>query len=79
MIYAKSFLAGVAAVIVAALIISALAAGVPLVMELLPSGKGGTSFYVNGPWIPAWSIAVVGLLVFAAGFYWAFRRARHQH
>lgn len=79
MIYAKSLPAGVAALIVAALIIYALAVGVPLVMELIPSRKGGIGTYVIGPWIPIWSVAVGALLVFSAGFYWTFRRARRQH
>lgn len=79
MIYAKSFLAGVAALIVAALIICAFAAGATLIMEHIPPGEGGIGFYVIGPWLPIWSLAVGALLVFAAGFYWTLRRARRQH
>jgi hypothetical protein len=78
MMYLKCFLGGVAAVVLVALIVYALALGVPRVMELLPSGEGGMSVYEIGPWIPLWSVAVIALSVFAAGFYWTFRRVRRQ-
>jgi hypothetical protein len=78
MTYVKSFLGGVAALVLAALIGYALALGVPRVMELVLSGQGGIGVYEIAPWIPLWSIVVVALLVFAAGFYWTLRRVRHQ-
>ena len=79
MIYIKSFLGGIAALIMAAFIVYALAFGVPRVMELLLTGEGGVGAYdVAGPWIPLWSLALAVLPVFAAGFYWTFRRVRRR-
>jgi hypothetical protein len=76
MIYIKCFLGGVAALVTVALILYALVLGVPRAMELLPSGEGGIGYDVVGPGIPLWSVALVALSVFAAGFFWTFRRVR---
>ncbi len=78
MIFVKSTLAGVAAVITAALVIYGLAVGVPRILELIPSREGGIGFYSVGPF-PMWPLGVVALLIFSGGFYWNFRRAtRHR-
>ena len=78
MIFVKSTLAGVAAVIIASLVIYGLAAGVPRILELIPSREGGIGFYSVGPF-PMWPLGVVALLIFSGGFYWSFRRAtRHR-
>jgi hypothetical protein len=74
MIFVKSTLAGVAALIMAALTIYALAVGVPLILELIPSREGGIGSYIVGPF-PMWPLVVVALLIFSGGFYWSFRRA----
>jgi H+/Cl- antiporter ClcA len=78
MMHLKCVLGGVAALVLVALIVFALALGAPRAMELLPSGEGGVGVYEIGPWIPLWSVAVVALSVFAAGFYWTFRRVRRR-
>ena len=75
MIFVKSILGGVVALIVAALIIYALAAGVPRVLELIPGGEGGIGVYSVAPF-PLWLLVIVTLLVFSGGFYRGFRRAR---
>jgi hypothetical protein len=77
MIFVKSTLAGVAALIVAALTIYALAVGVPLVLELIPSREGGMGAYTVGPF-PMWALSLPALLIFSGGFYWSFRRARRH-
>jgi hypothetical protein len=78
MIFVKSTLAGVAAVIIAALVIYGLAVAVPRILELIPSREGGLGFYSVGPF-PMWPLGVVALLIFSGGFYWGFRRAtRHR-
>jgi hypothetical protein len=78
MIFVKSTLAGVAAVIIAALVIYGLAVGVPRIMELIPSREGGIGVYSVGPF-PMWPLGVAALLIFSGGFYWSFRRAtRHR-
>jgi hypothetical protein len=74
MIFVKSTLAGVAAVITAALVIYGLAVGVPRILELIPSREGGIGGYSFGPF-PMWPLGVVALLIFSGGFYWSFRRA----
>jgi hypothetical protein len=77
MIFVKSTLAGVAALIIAALIIYALAVGVPFVLELIPSREGGMGVYTVGPF-PMWALALPARLIFSGGFYWSFRRARRH-
>jgi|HubBroStandDraft_1064217.scaffolds.fasta_scaffold262063_2 hypothetical protein len=78
MIFVKSALAGVAAVIIAALLIYGLAVGVPRILELIPSREGGIYSYSVGPF-PMWPLGVVVFLIFSGGFYWSFRRAaRHR-
>jgi hypothetical protein len=78
MIYVKSLLAGLAALIlIAALIVGALYLA-PFVIERLPSsGQGGVGFdvYENGPWVSIWVLAIAPLCVFVGVSYWAFRRA----
>jgi hypothetical protein len=74
MIFIKSTLAGVAAVITAALVIYGLAVGVPRILELISSREGGTGAYSVGPF-PMWPLGVVALLIFSGGFFWSFRRA----
>src|SRR5271154_1040958 len=70
MIFVKSTLAGVAAVIIAALVIYGLAVGVPLILERMPSREGGVGVYSVGPF-PMWPLGAVALLIFSGGFYWS--------
>jgi len=76
-IFAKSFLAGVAALIVSALLIYGLAVAGPRILELLPTNEGGVGV-LEGPWIPLWLLLVAALLIFAGGAYWYFRRAKSR-
>ena len=73
MIFVKSALVGVAAVIIAALVIFGLAVGVSRILELIPSREGEIGFYSVGPF-PMWPLGVVALLIFSGGFYWSLRR-----
>jgi len=79
MVYAKSFLVGVAALVLAVTIVLALAYGALAIhVEISArSGDGGVGA-VEGSWIPLWPLAAVALSIFAAGFYWNFRRARRH-
>jgi hypothetical protein len=48
MIFVKSFLAGVAAVMMATLLVYGLALGVSRILERIPLGEGGNGAYVIG-------------------------------
>jgi hypothetical protein len=75
MILLKSTLAGVAALITAALTTYGLAAGVPYILELMPNREGRMGVFQ----FPMRQLAVAALLIFFGGFYWGFRRAmRHR-
>ena len=70
MIYLKSVLAGLAAL---ALFVVVLLLGFRIALSLMARtsvGSGGIGGSVSGL-----TILVVALLIFAAGFYWEFRRA----
>jgi hypothetical protein len=70
MIYAKSVLAGVVALIVAALIGCVLFFG-GLGLKLLTDGGA----FVVVHW-HLWRALAISLLIFATGFCWQYRRAR---
>ena len=75
MILLKSILAGVAALIMAALATYGLGVGVLHILELMPNREGGMGVFL----FPMWQLAVAALLIFFGGFYWGFRRAvRHR-
>jgi hypothetical protein len=76
MIYVRSFLVGVAALIVAALIVLAVFLGAPIMGLLTHRAEGGVGFYVNGPWLNIWAVLIGAPLIFAVAFYWAFRRSK---
>jgi hypothetical protein len=67
----KSFLAGVADLIMAALLFYGLALGVSRIFERIPLGEGGTGAYgiglfqCNRWWL--WA-----LFIFGSAFYWGF-------
>jgi hypothetical protein len=89
MIWVKSFLAGVAAlIIVTGLALRILLVsrhpfpqsiiGLPGSLKVIPIGDGGIGSYGIGPF-PLWLVEVAAaLLVFGSGFYWNFRRSRHH-
>jgi hypothetical protein len=75
MIYIRSILAGVAALIIAALITGLIVFGGPLMKTLTsPAGSGGIGFFVVG--FHPLHVLGISLLIFAAGFFWQYRR-RH--
>jgi hypothetical protein len=67
MIYLKSFLAGLAALILVAL----LAIGILFARMEMSSDEG--IGVVSGP---GWPVLAVSLLAFAVGFFWQYRRTR---
>jgi hypothetical protein len=75
MIWVKSVLAGLAALIGYVLL---LVLFVSILMGRLvsrPASLPGDAGYVsNSPWIPAWLILLGALFVFAVAFYWRFQR-----
>lgn len=81
MVYLKSFLAGVAALLAVLLLtavgfivwgwwISHRAAN--------EGGVGAVGYDVSSPWIGIPVLTVIGL-IFSAGFYWEFRRAKRAN
>jgi hypothetical protein len=72
MIYVKSFLTGLGALIVVALL-----AVVILVVKVWMSSAGGF-FGVGAIAGPGWPVLTVSVLVFAAGFVWQYRRLSHK-
>ena len=62
MIFVKSTLAGVAALIAAALMIYALSLGVPRILAMIPSHDGGGMIY--GVSFDMWQVGVVALFIF---------------
>jgi uncharacterized membrane protein YqgA involved in biofilm formation len=65
MIYMKSFLTGLAALVLAALL--GIGATVAIAKRYSSEGIGATV-------APGWSIATILLLAFVIGFFWRFRR-----
>ena len=76
-IFARSLLAGLAALIMAVLVLFLLAVCVPRILELIPLDEGGLGVFMVGPF-PIWPLAIVAVLIFCSGFYWSLRRA-HRH
>jgi len=73
MVYLKSLLAGVAALIVAALVICVAFFAGAAAKLLAPRAAGGDTYFVVLHW-HLWPTLGVSLLVFAAGFWWQHRR-----
>jgi hypothetical protein len=76
MVYGKCVLAGVGAAMLAALLYFVLAVGYLFLKTRADYGGGfsyGFDFHVHPPSLGALGAA---LLVFGAGFYWQYRRAR---
>ena len=76
MIYVKSLLAGVAALIAFALIVGAFFMAGPIVYLMRHQAEGGVGVYENSPFVPLWLILIGAALIFAAAFCWAFRRSK---
>jgi len=73
MIYLKSLLAGVGALI--AFYFLFVTVGIRLLLPKPPSDLPEGSGYVSdSPWVPLWLILVIALLVFAAVYFWTFRK-----
>jgi hypothetical protein len=68
MIYVRSLLAGLAALILAAL----LYIGVLLARMTMLSSREGVGVIVG----PGWPLVAISLLAFAAGFFWKYRQTR---
>jgi hypothetical protein len=64
MIYVKSFLTGLAALILAALL------AIVILLARLKMSSGEGMGVIEGP---GWPVLAVSLLAFAAGFFWRFR------
>jgi membrane protein implicated in regulation of membrane protease activity len=77
MIYLKSLLAGLAALIIlATLLIGGAFFLAPLVIERLAPGVGGVGSYVlSTPYVSIWTVIGGAVGIFAVVSYWAFRRA----
>jgi hypothetical protein len=74
MIYAKSLLAALAALIVTAAAIVGVAFAVSIkALSTPPPGVGGDWYFV-GPWVPLWVIGGIPLLVFAAIYFLTLKK-----
>ncbi len=75
MIYIKSFLAGLGALIVVVATIIGLAIAAPFVVEKMrsPSG-GGVGWVMEGPFVSIWLLLAVAALLAAAISFWTFKR-----
>jgi len=71
MIYVKSLLISMAALITYVLLLVAIA---PLLVPTPASLPEGIGYVSNSPWIPMWLILGGALLVPTAAFYWTFKR-----
>jgi hypothetical protein len=72
MVYVKSILAGLAAVIVSAVVLPIVALMAPTV-RYRRGGYAGIGF--DPSWLAHWHFAwVVGAVIFGAAFYWEFQR-----
>ncbi len=81
MIYVKSLLCGLAALTLYALLAGALGAlFLFFTMPKLPDLVGDSGFVgANTIWIPTWPLFAGAVVVFAAVFYWSFRRFAKQN
>jgi hypothetical protein len=72
MIYLKSLLAGVGALIAYYFLFVTI--GIKLLLPMPPDLPDGAGYVSNSPWVPLWLILVIALLVFAAVYFWTFRK-----
>jgi hypothetical protein len=75
MIYVRSFLAGLAALIILAALIVAVFFLAPPVMEMpTPSSQGDAGWYFGAFAFPTWPVPIGALVIFAAVSYWTYKR-----
>ncbi len=81
MIYVKSLLCGLGALILYGLLAGALGAMfLFFTMPKLPDLADGSGFVgASTIWIPTWPLLGGAVVVFAAVFYWSFRRFAKQN
>ena len=72
MIYVKSLLAGVGALI--AYYFLFITVGTRLLLPMPPDLPEGAGYVSNSPWVPLWLILAIALLVFAGVYFWTFRK-----
>jgi hypothetical protein len=72
MIYLKSFLAGLGALIAYCFLF--VTVGVRLLVPKLPNLPEGVGWVASSPWVPLWLILLIALLVFAAVYFWTFQK-----
>jgi hypothetical protein len=82
MIYVKSFLTGLGALIAYGFLYVKFGVGVRLFLPTPTPPEGhapeGVSYVSNSPWapVPIWGPLTIGLFLFAVGYFWMFRRLR---
>ncbi|MGA2713410.1 MAG: hypothetical protein ABSG41_09920 [Bryobacteraceae bacterium] len=74
MIYVKSFLAGVGALI--AYYFLFVTVGVRLLVHRPPDLPEGVGYISGSPWARLWTILLVALLVFTVACFWTFRKLK---
>ena len=74
MIYIRSLLVGLAALILYLLLCSAILWRV-LIPKLTSFPADNVSYVFESPWIPIWPFLSGAVLIFAAAFYWTFKRS----
>jgi hypothetical protein len=72
MIYVKSLLAGLGALIAYCFLF--VMAGVRLLLPKPSDLPEGVGYISNSPWVPLWPVVVIALFVFAAAYFWTSRR-----
>jgi hypothetical protein len=74
MIYVKSFLAGVGALIVFCLLV--VTVGFRLLVRRPPDLPEGVGYVSNSPWVPVWLLVLIALLVFTVVCFYTFKKLR---
>jgi hypothetical protein len=74
MIYVKSFLAGVGALIIFYSLF--VTVGIRLLVRRPPDLPESVGYISNSPWVPLWLIVLIALLVFTGACFWTFRKLR---
>jgi H+/Cl- antiporter ClcA len=72
MIYLKSLLAGLGALV--AFYYLFVTVGIRLLLPKPPDLPEGVGYVSNSPWVPLWLVFLIALLVFAAAYFWTFRK-----
>jgi hypothetical protein len=72
MIYVKSLLAGLGALIAYCFLF--VTVGVTLLLSKPPDLPESVGYISNSPWVPLWLVLVIATLVFAVAYFWMLRR-----